>query len=100
MVKYGSYWCTMAKHMASTATKMVRRSISVPAEVDKRVQSVAEQQKRSANQVYQLVIEKGLETREAEERRFRELAHRLQTTSDPAEVERLKEELGRMIFGN
>lgn len=79
--------------------KTIRRSVTVPVEVDSRIQSLAADEHRSASQVYQLVIEKGLNTKEAEKRRFFELAERLQATNDPAEIERLTEELARMTFG-
>jgi len=84
---------------AQRAKKMVRRSVTVPAEVDGRIQTLAERENRSASQVYQLVIEKGLNTKEAEKKRFFELAERLQATNDPAEIERLTEELARLTFG-
>ncbi len=81
-------------------TKTVRRSISLPAEVDSRIQKLARRQKRSANQVYESLIETGLAAREAEKRRFFELAERLRATSDPGELRRLKDELARMTFGD
>ena len=81
------------------AKKMVRRSVTVPAEVDSRIRNLAEGENRSASQVYQLVIEKGLNTKEAEKKRFFDLAGRLQATKDPAEIDRLTEELARMTFG-
>lgn len=81
-------------------TKTVRRSISLPAEVDGRIQKLARRQKRSANQVYESLIETGLAVKEAEKRRFFELAERLRTTSAPAELRRLKDELARMTFGD
>jgi hypothetical protein len=87
--------------MAQTqkSKKMVRRSVSVPAEIDSRIKKLAQRENRLPSQVYQLVIEKGLNTKEAEKRRFFELADQLQATNDPAEIERLTEELARMTFG-
>ena len=81
------------------ATKTVRRSISLPAEVDNKIQKLARHQKRSANQVYESLIETGLAAREAEKRRFFELAERLRATGDASELRRLKNELARMTFG-
>jgi len=88
--------------MAQTqkSKRMVRRSVSVPAEVDSRIKKLAQRENRLPSQVYQLVIEKGLDAKEAEKRRFFELAERLQTSKDPAEIDRLKEDLARMTFGN
>ena len=45
------------------------------------------------------LIETGIEAGEAEKRRFFDLARRFKESSEPAESERLREELARMIFG-
>ncbi len=45
------------------------------------------------------LIETGLEAKEAEKRRFFELAERLRTTTDKAELQQIKNELARMTFG-
>ena len=81
-------------------SKSVRRSVSLPREIDSRVQKLARRQKRSANRVLENLIEAGLEAKEAEKRRFFELAERLTAATDPAEVQRLKHELARMTFGS
>ena len=78
----------------------MRRSVSVPAEVDARIKKLAHRENRLPSQVYQLVIEKGLDTKEAEKRHFFRLAERLQESKDPAEIKRLREELARLTFGN
>lgn len=78
----------------------VRRSISLPRDLDSKVQKLARRQKSSANRVLENLIETGLEAKEAERRRFFELAERLTTTTDPAEVQRLKHDLARMTFGS
>ena len=45
------------------------------------------------------LIESGLESREAEKRRFFELADRLTTSTDEHERERIKKELAKLTFG-
>jgi hypothetical protein len=45
------------------------------------------------------LIEAGLQSKETEKERFFSLVGRLTESSDPAERERLKEELARMTFG-
>lgn len=77
----------------------MRRSISLPVETDEQIQKLARRQRQSANRVVENLIEAGLEAKEGEKRRFFELADRLRTASDPAELQRLKEELARMTFG-
>jgi hypothetical protein len=53
----------------------------------------------SATRVLADLIETGLQTKEAERERFLALARRFKETSDPAESDRLREELAHLIFG-
>ncbi len=85
--------------MAIAKQKTVRRSISLPRELDSKVQRLAQRQNRSANRVLENLIGAGLDAKEAEKRRFFELAECLRDTSDPAELERVKNEMARMTFG-
>ncbi len=78
---------------------IVRRSISLPHDVDAKIQQLAIKQKRSANRVMEGLIEAGLQAREEEKRRFLATAERFRTSADAAEIERTKNELARMIFG-
>lgn len=79
--------------------KSVRQSVSLPARVAKRVRTIAETRKTSANRVLVDLIEAGLESQEAEKERFFALANRLSETRDPGERQRIKKELARMTFG-
>ena len=60
---------------------------------------MARTRKTSANRVLVDLIETGLQAKEAERERFFALARRFKESSDPAESDRLKEELARTIFG-
>lgn len=60
---------------------------------------MARRQKRSTTKVIETLVETGLAAKEAEKKLFFELAGRLQTTTDPAEVQKIKLELARMTFG-
>ena len=60
---------------------------------------LAKTQKTSANRVLVDLIEAGLESKDSAKARFFALANRLTETSDPAERQRLKQELARMTFG-
>ncbi len=84
--------------MAETE-RTVRQSVSIPAGIARRVRTLAKTGKTSANRVLVDLIEAGLQSREAEKERFFLLVSRLTESSDPAERERLKEELARMTFG-
>ena len=80
--------------------KQVRRSVSLRAEVDQRVQQIAKRRNWSANQVLENLIEAGLAAKEAEKRHFFHLAERLQESTDKNEISRIKTELARMTFGD
>jgi len=84
--------------MANTK-KAVRQSVSIPARVAKRVKALAKSEKTSASRVLVDLIETGLASKEAEKERFFSLTTRLTESTDPAEQERLKNELARMTFG-
>jgi EAL domain-containing protein (putative c-di-GMP-specific phosphodiesterase class I) len=79
--------------------KPVRQSVSIPNQLARKVRTLAKRQRTSANRVLVELIEAGLEAKEAEKRKFFELADRLTTSDDAAENRRLKQELARMTFG-
>ncbi len=85
--------------MAQTE-KSVRQSVSVPTRIAKRVRALAKTLKTSANRVLVDLIEAGLESKEAEKKRFFALANKLTESTDPEERQRLKEELARITFGD
>ena len=84
----------------ATAEKPLRQSVSLPPRVARRVRTIAKARRTSANRVLVDLIETGLEAGEAEKRRFFDLARRFKESSDPADSERLREELAGMIFGD
>ncbi len=79
--------------------KPVRRSVSLPPRVARRLKALAKTKKTSTNRVVVDLIEAGLEAQEREKERFFELADRLGDASDPHEQRRLKKELACMTFG-
>lgn len=79
--------------------KSVRQSVSLPSRLAKRVRAIAHARRTSASRVLLDLIETGLTTKEAEKERFLDLARRFKESSDPAETERLREELARLTFG-
>jgi len=83
----------------ATSEKVVRQSVSLPARLARRVRSLAEKSKTSANRVLVELIETGIESKEAEKSKFFDLADRLAATSDLVERKRIKEILARMTFG-
>ena len=79
--------------------KDVRRSVTLPVDVAQQVDSLAKQRRLSDNRVLLELIEQGIEARREKERAFFELAERFRAASDPEQVKRLGDELGRFVFG-
>ena len=77
----------------------VRRSITLPAAVAKRVHAIAKDRRTSASRVVVDLVVAGLAARDMEKARFLDLADRLARSKDPAEQARIKRELSRMTFG-
>ncbi len=82
-----------------TSGKHLRRSVTLPPEVAQTVDSMAKQRRLSDNRVLVELIEQGIEARQQKERVFFDLAERFREASDPKEVQRLGNELGRFVFG-
>src|SRR5258708_1818646 len=104
IMRSGAEWCDLVydKFMAvvKRAKKTVRRSISLASDTDAKVQKLARRQRQSANRVLESLIETGLAAKEAEKRRFFDLADRLRSRHDQADLQEVKDELARMTIGN
>jgi len=83
----------------ATSEKAVRQSVTLPAAVAKQVRSAANRRRLSASRMLVELVEEGLEARKQREKTFFQLTERFRAATDPKEVERLGEELGRMVFG-
>ena len=83
----------------SIVDKPVRRSVTLPARVARRVKALAQTSKTSTSRVIANLIESGLGAKEQEKKRFFDLADRLSRSRDLDEQNRLKEELAHMTFG-
>jgi len=82
------------------SNKTVRQSIGLPRDTARKVRSLAKQRRLSANRIIVELVEKGIEAQESKQREFFELAERFRTATDPKEVARLGDDLGRMVFGD
>jgi hypothetical protein len=82
-----------------TRTRQIRRSITLPAKVAKQVETIAKQRALSDNRVLVELIEQGIEAAQQKEKAFFQLAERFRAASDPEQVKRLGNELGRFVFG-
>ena len=79
--------------------KQVRRSVTLPQQVDRQIETIAKNRRLSGNRVLVELVELGLEARKQKEKAFFELAERFRDSKDPEEVKQLGDELGRFVFG-
>ena len=78
---------------------VVRRSVSLPADTARQIQTMAKNRRLSANRMLVELVEEGIEAQQRKRQEFFALAERFRSTPDPKEAERLGNELGRMVFG-
>ncbi len=97
MVLRGVNWC----HMASALERdVIRRSVTLPAELAQKVDKIAETRRVSGNRAIVDLLTDAIGVYEQRRRTFLDLANRFQKSTDPAETKRLREELARMTFGS
>ena len=87
-------------HYMKTQSKSIRQSVSLPAKTAAQVRSLAKTRRLSSNRMLVELIENGIEAEKRRQQEFFELAERFRNASDPEEVKRLGDKLGRMVFGD
>jgi metal-responsive CopG/Arc/MetJ family transcriptional regulator len=80
-------------------SKHVRRSVTLPAQIAKQVDSMARRRRLSDNRVLVELIEEGIEAQKKKENEFFELAERFRAAKDPEDIKQLGDKLGRFVFG-
>ena len=60
---------------------------------------MAKTRRVSANRMLQELVENGIAAEKRRQQEFFELAERFRNAADPEEVQRLGDQLGRMVFG-
>ena len=78
---------------------VIRRSITVPAEMAEKIDAIAASRHVSGNRAIVDLLGDAITAYEQRRIAFLELADRFQKSTDPAETIRLREELARMTFG-
>jgi metal-responsive CopG/Arc/MetJ family transcriptional regulator len=88
--------------MSSTllGAEAIRRSISLPAEMAEKLDSIAAARHVSANRAIIDLLADAITAYEQRRTIFLELADRFQKSTDPVESERLRDELANMTFGH
>lgn len=89
-------WC---KLVLMAMSKQVRRSVTLPSQLDREVEAIAKRRRLSGNRVLVELVELGLEARKEKEKAFFDLAKRFRDADDPKQVRQLGDELGRFVFG-
>ena len=79
--------------------KSVRQSVTLPAKVAKQVRSLAKRKRLSANRMLVELVEEGIEVHKQKEKAFFDLAERFRSASDPEDIQRLGDQLGKIVFG-
>ena len=82
------------------ANRTVRQSVSLPANVAAQVRGMARARRLSANRMLVELIENGIEAEKRKQQEFFDLAERFRSATDPDEVKRLGDRMGRMVFGD
>jgi len=90
----------MHNDVMRTASRPVRQSVTLPANIAAQVRSLAKTRRLSANRMLLELIENGMEAEKRKQREFFDLAERFRSATDPEEVKRLGDQMGRMVFGN
>lgn len=83
-----------------SVNKPVRLSVTLPSKVAVQVRRMARNRRLSANRMLVELIENGIEAENQKQREFFELAERFRDATDPGEVKRLGDKLGRLVFGD
>ena len=82
-----------------TANRTVRQSVSLPVNVAAQVRTLAKARRLSANRMLVELIENGMEAEKRKQQEFFDLAERFRNATDPEEIKRLGDQMGRMVFG-
>ena len=82
-----------------TSHKVIRQSVTMPANLANKVRHMAKRRRTSASRMLVELVEEGIEVRKQKEEEFFNLAGRFRAATDPKDVERLGNEMGRMVFG-
>jgi hypothetical protein len=97
LVHFGVFWWCMSTTLAGA--EIIRRSVSLPSEIAEKIDAIAANRRVSVNRAIIDLLADAIMAYEQRRTAFLELADRFQKSADPAETERLREELARMTFG-
>lgn len=85
---------------ALVAQEVIRRSVSLPAEMAQKIDSIATSRHVTGNRAIVDLLADAISMYEQRRTAFLELADRFQKSTDPTQIDRLRDELARMTFGS
>ncbi|MGD0579716.1 MAG: hypothetical protein ABSC08_12385 [Bryobacteraceae bacterium] len=80
-------------------SRTIRQSVTLPSSVAVQVRNLAKSRRLSANRILVELIESGIEAEKRKQQEFFALAERFRAAKDPDDVQRLGDQMGRMVFG-
>jgi N6-adenosine-specific RNA methylase IME4 len=80
-------------------SQTVRQSVTLPSSVAVQVRHLAKTRRLSANRILVELIESGMQAEQRKQQEFFALAERFRAAEDPEDVQRLGDQMGRMVFG-
>lgn len=85
--------------LAANAPDVARRSVTIPKAIASRLEAIAKTRHVSVNRLIIDLMQDGILAYDQRRDTFLQLADRFQKSTDPAETERLRQELEEMTFG-
>jgi hypothetical protein len=86
--------------VTSVEPKIIRRSISLPADMAEKIDSITANRHVSGNRAIVDLLSEAIAAYEQRRKAFLELADRFQKSTNPVETKGLRDELARMTFGS
>jgi hypothetical protein len=83
-----------------TTNQPVRLTVSLPATVALQIHTMATARRLSTNRMLVELIKSSIEAERRKQPEFFDLAERFRSATDPKEVKRLGDQLGRIVFVN
>ena len=83
-----------------SSNKVIRQKVGLPAETARQIRGMAKQRRLSANRIIVELVESGIEAQKRKQEQFFDLAERYRAATDPKDIARLGDDLGRMVFGD
>lgn len=92
--------CILMHNRLMAASGVLRQTVSLPVPTVRRVKALARTRAQSTSRVLAELVEAGLSQQERQRQEFMAQVECYRQATDPVEVKRLGDELGRRLFGH